>query len=64
MGVRLLKSFPVVLVRVSIAVQRHQGHGNSSKGKPLIGFAYSSEVQSIIIPVGHGGMPVDMLLER
>ena len=50
---------------VSIAVKRHCDHGNSYKGKHLIVMgAYSSEAQSIIIMVGHGGMLADILLER
>ena len=44
-----------VLIRVSIAVK---------KGKHLFVVVYSSEVQSIIIVVGHGNIQVDMLQEE
>ena len=43
-----------VLFGVSIAVKRHHEHGNSSKGKRLVGWlTYSSEIQSF---VHHGGI--------
>ena len=45
-------------------MKRHHDHGNSYKGKHLIGVAYSSEVWSTIIMVGHGGMQADMVLEK
>ena len=53
-----------VLVRVSIAVKRYHGHGNSFEGNHLFVVAYSSEVQSIIIAVGHGNMQADILQEE
>ena len=54
-----------VLVRVSIAVKRHQDPGNSYKGKHLIGLAYRFR-GSIHYHHGrdHGGMQADMVLER
>ena len=55
----------VVCFRVSIAVKRNHGHGNSYKGKHLIVVGLIvSEIQSIIIMVGHGSMQVDMVLEK
>lgn len=40
---------PIVLVRVSIAVKRQHGHGNSYPGKHLTEVAaYISEAQSIM----------------
>ena len=54
-----------VLVRVSVAVKRHNDLGNSYKGKHLLGLAYSSEVESIVIIGGkHGNMQADMVLEK
>ena len=42
----------MLLVRVSVAARRHHDHGNSYKGKHLIGVAYSSEVSTITVMVG------------
>ena len=42
----------------------HHDYGDSYKGKHLIVVAYSSEVQSIVIVVGHGGVQADMVLEK
>lgn len=44
-------------LRVSVVVKRHHGHGNFNKGKLP---NYSSEVQSVIIMTGHGGMQAAM----
>ena len=62
-----------VLVRVSIAVKRHHGHGNSYEGKNLIGMTYSFRG---LVHYCHGGkhhcyhgekhsdMQADMVLEK
>lgn len=51
-----------VLDRVSIGVKRQHDHSNSHKGKHLTGWL--TEVQSIIIIVGHGGRQADKMLEK
>lgn len=43
---------------------RHHNHINGFKGIHLIGMTYSSEFQSFIIVVGHGGLPTDVVLEK
>ena len=48
---------------VSTAVTRHHDHSNFYKGKHLMGWLTVSEVESIIIMVGHGGLWADMVLE-
>ena len=45
-------------------MKRHHDHSNSYKGKHLTGWLVISEVYSIIIMGGHGGMQADMVLEK
>ena len=54
-----------VLVRVSTAVKRHHGHGNSYKRKHLIGAGLQFTGLAQYHPDGkHGSLQADMLLER
>lgn len=50
-----------VLVRVSLAVERHHGHDNAYKH--LMGVAYSPEGYPTI-DMGHGGGQIDVILEK
>ena len=45
-------------------MKRHQDHGDSYKGKHVIGVVTVSVVWSIIIMVGHGSMDTDRVLEK
>ena len=56
---------PTALVRVSITVKRHHGHGNSYQGKYLPGWLKVSDVGpiSIITMLGHSGLLADLVLE-
>ena len=63
------KAGPLILelkdrVLAVLSLRRHHAHGNSYKGKHLMEWLTVSEVQSIIIMVGHDGMQADMVLER
>ena len=58
-----LKLFSI-LVKVSITVKRHYDHGNSYKGKHLLGFSTVSEIYFIIFMIGHGDMQADMVLVK
>ena len=54
-----------VLVRVSTAVKRHHDHGNSYKGKHFIGAGL--QFRGLVHyhhGRKHGGMQVDIVLER
>ena len=55
-GVQGIPKFRCVLIRVSTAVKKHHNHGHSYKEQHLIGLAYSSEIQYIIIMAGHGSV--------
>lgn len=35
-----VRYIPLIIVIISITVMRHQGHGNSNKGKHLIGLEF------------------------
>ena len=54
-----------VLIRASIAVKKHHGHGSSYKGKHLIGVVY---ILRGSVHCHHGGkrvgMQADMVLEK
>ena len=53
----------IVLVGVSIVVNRHYDHSNTYKKNPFNCMPYNSEVPSTIIMVGHGGVQVGMVLD-
>ena len=53
-----------ILIRVSIAVQRHHNHSSSYKGKHLLGWLTFSEVHSIVIMMRQSGMQAGMVLEK
>lgn len=52
-----------VSVRVSVTVKRHMTT-LIKENIPLEWIDYNSEVQPIILTVGHGGSQVDMALEK
>ena len=43
----------LVIVCVSIAMKRHHDHSNSYEEKHVIGLAYRSQIQSIIVMTGN-----------
>lgn len=57
--------FPMAIVKVSIAMKRHHGHGKSYKGRAFNWGSFQfSEGQFIIIVVGHGDVQIGVVLER
>lgn len=44
-------------------MESHHDHGNSYNGKHLSGWFTISEVQPIIVMVGHGSIQADKVLE-
>ena len=53
--------FGTVLVRVSIAVKKHHGQGNSYKGKHFIGVGLQFRGS---VHYHHGGLQADVVLEK